>query len=298
MRFARALAASGSVVLVPDVPRWRALEVAPDQTLPTILDGLNLLEERPDVMPGHVAVMGFSFGATLALLASTRPELRDRLAGIAAWGGYADLSREIEFLLTGRHEWRGERLSLEPDPYGRWIMGANYLTAIPRYGDAADVAGALRELAEAAGRKRVYAGDSVYDPLKKELRERLPSGRRELFDRFARLAGAPQPEGMDELAEELTMAVARREPELAWTGRVTGVRTPVVLAHGRGDRLVPFTECYRIRLMLPRDAVQHTAITGMFAHSTPGTITGLLDKGAESLNYLRMLRAVLNLPAG
>src|SRR5690625_5244933 len=36
VRFARAVAASGAVVLVPDVPEWRSLQVAPGATAPTI----------------------------------------------------------------------------------------------------------------------------------------------------------------------------------------------------------------------------------------------------------------------
>ena len=32
---------------------------------------------------------------------------------------------------------------MDPDPYGRWIVGGNYLTRIPGLEDAGDVASAL-----------------------------------------------------------------------------------------------------------------------------------------------------------
>ncbi|HSG47524.1 MAG TPA: hypothetical protein VLA43_06930, partial [Longimicrobiales bacterium] len=130
VRFTRALAEGGCAVLVPEVPEWRELDLSPALTVPTVLacmEGLRGLGNL--VSPEPPGLLGFSFGAPQALSASAHPELRNRLAGVVGFGGYCDLERTIVFQFTGRHEHAGERHYLRPDPYGRWIVGANYLTA-------------------------------------------------------------------------------------------------------------------------------------------------------------------------
>src|SRR5690606_23665177 len=58
-RFARAVAASGAAVLVPDIPEWRALRVAPAVTVDTIRAAILALAERDDTIPGRIGVIGF-----------------------------------------------------------------------------------------------------------------------------------------------------------------------------------------------------------------------------------------------
>ncbi len=134
----------------------------------------------------RIGLVGFSFGSPQALAASAHPDVRDRLAGVVGFGGYCDLERTILFQLTGRHEWEGRVHHLRPDPYGRWIVAANYLTAVPGMEDADEVARGLRRLAALAGDRGVMSWDEQFDPVKKEIRARLGPGRhREVFDLFA-----------------------------------------------------------------------------------------------------------------
>ena len=79
-------------------------------------------------------------------MAATDPRLEGHLAAVVGFGGYCDLTRTFRFQFSGRHEWQGKVESLQPDPYGRWIVGANYLTDVPGYQDADRVAGALSTL--------------------------------------------------------------------------------------------------------------------------------------------------------
>lgn len=157
VRFARALAASGALVYVPEIPEWRALRVAPAITVETIRAAILALDELDEVADGRVGVIGFSFGATQALIAGTDPRVRDRLAAIVAWGGYCDLPRLFRFGITGEHELDGISYSTQPDPYGAWIMGANYVTRIPGHERHQELASALHELASEAGRRSISA---------------------------------------------------------------------------------------------------------------------------------------------
>jgi dienelactone hydrolase len=72
-RFVRAVAASGSSVFVPEVPEWQALSVRPEITLATIAASLDTLSRRPEIIPDRIGVIGFSFGATQALVAAAEP---------------------------------------------------------------------------------------------------------------------------------------------------------------------------------------------------------------------------------
>jgi dienelactone hydrolase len=150
-RFASAVAASGSLVLVPDIPEWRDLRVAPAVTIDTIRAAVRALQQRQDVNHEHAGLLGFSFGATQALIAAVDPDIAGMLHGIAAWGGYADLPSLFEFGMTGFHELDGERRYIDPDPYGSWVMAGNYLPAVPGHEGDKAVADAVHALAIEAG---------------------------------------------------------------------------------------------------------------------------------------------------
>src|SRR5262245_31642645 len=74
-RFARAFAASGPTVMVPDIPEWRDLRVATSITIPTIRAALRDLAQRGGVDHKRVGILGFSFGATQAIVAAADPSL-------------------------------------------------------------------------------------------------------------------------------------------------------------------------------------------------------------------------------
>ena len=88
-------------------------------------------------------------------------------------------------MMTGQHEHNGRQISLRPDPCGRWIVAANYLTDSAGYEGAADVADALRRLAAIAGDTGAPAWSPQYDLTKLQIREGLAPGLRELFDLIA-----------------------------------------------------------------------------------------------------------------
>jgi len=299
IRFARAVAASGTVVLVPDVPEWRDLRIDTAVAAATIRAAVRALQMRDDVAHAHAGLLGFSFGATQALIAAADPEVDALLSGIAAWGGYADVRRLFRFGLTGTHELDGERYSAVPDPYGRWISVGQYLTATPGYEDATDVSAAVRALALEAGRLRVYAGDPALDRLKVSLRGGIAPQRLGLYDALAHPADRPpaDTETMRSLASALADAALRVDPMLDPTPFLSRITTPVLLAHGLDDRLIPFTESLRLQRALPPGVVRRVEVTALFAHSG-GTREGLGPTGyvREAVRFASLLRAVLSLP--
>jgi predicted esterase len=297
-RFARALAATGAVVLVPDIPEWRDLRVATTISIPTIRAAIHSVAQRADVDHGRVGVIGFSFGATQAIVAAADPLIERELRGIAAWGGYRDLHRLFRFGITGEHEFSGVSYRVDPDPYGRWIMGANYLTGIPGFEDYDDVARELRELAMLAGRRRVYAWDPSYDADKQRARDRVVGEHRTVFDLFVPGSGRPVHDlpRAHEIAQGLADAALRAEPLLDPGPALATLRTRTLVAHGRDDRLVPFTESLRLVRELRPGSLDRCTITSLFAHSG-GTEKGLrgLGRAREAVRFFGLLQGIITL---
>jgi len=295
VRFAQALAATNALVFVPDIPEWRDLRLATGVAVPSIRAAVHALAQRPDADPGRVGLIGFSFGATQSLIAAADPDIATILNGVAAWGGYRDVHRLFRFGISGRHELDGREYTIDPDPYGHWIIGANYLPLVTGYEDQADVALALRTLALEAGRRRVYAWDPVYDPLKRELREGLPAPARQLFDIFAPPSGHPirDVDHAAGMGDALAAAALRAEPMLDPGPALARLATPVLLAHGRDDRLVPFSESVRLGRELPARVHRGTAITSLFSHSG-GTQAGLGVFGTvrEGVRFAALLNRI------
>jgi dienelactone hydrolase len=298
VRFVRSVAAAGNIVLVPDIPEWRALRLTPAVTVETIKASVVALQQRDDVDHARAGLFGFSFGGTQALIAVTDPDVHALLHGIAAWGGYADVERLFIYGMTGVHELDGFTFRSEPDPYGAWIIAGQYLTSTPGYEDQHDVAAAVHALAVEAGRRRVYAGDPVFDATKARLRSELPRDLHELFDAIAPPTTHQRRDSgfSRHLALELAKTALRIDPLIdprPWIGRV---RVRTLLAHGRDDRLIPFTESIRLSRALDPATLQSCTITSLFSHSG-GTQPGLGVTGVarESVRFHGILRNIMKL---
>ena len=172
-------------MIIPEVPEWRQLDLAPRLTTPTIRSAIDSLQTTPGVHEGPFGLVGFSFGAPHTVAAAGDPALRADVATAVGFGGYCDPRRTIHFMMTGQHEHNGDTIYLRPDPYGRWIVAANYLTDSVGYEGAIDVADALRRLATLAGDTGTPAWSPQYDRAKVQMGEGLAPDSRELFDLIA-----------------------------------------------------------------------------------------------------------------
>lgn len=293
VRFARSLAHTGAAVIVPEVPEWSALSLAPALALPTLRAAIPALRAQAGVGAAPVGVVGFSFGGPHVVAAAGDPSVAGEVARAVSFGGYCDLERTLRFLFTGEHEWEGRSFAVEPDPYGRWIVGANYLTRTPGYEDAGDVAEALLALARDAGERGTSSLDPVYDGLKRELAERLPPERRPLLEAFAPPAGRPPDRAAaGALLERMIPAIRRVDPTMDPAGRLAAVQVPVRLVHGTEDVLIPWSETLRMAERMRGNADLGVTITPAFAHSSGRRgIAGALSL----LGFLRRLGGVLRL---
>lgn len=298
-RYARALAASGAVVLVPDLPEWRRLNVAPTPTVDTIRAAVLELDSRDMVEHGRIGVMGFSFGGTQALVAATDPALEGHLSGIASWGGYGDMRRVARFMFLGEHELDGRRYTADVDPYGRWILAGNYLTLLPEHRKHTELAGAVLELALEAGRQGIMSWSPETDAMKAAARERLEPRQREVFDLVAPATDArldpEQRQALGDLVERTIERALDHEPLLDPEPYLSRVSVPVFLAHGRDDRLIPWTEMVRLERALPDERVTRSGITTLFSHSFGEKRIPTPDTILEAVRFVRLLNAMIKL---
>ena len=292
-RFVRSVAAAGAAVLVPDVPSWRDLRLDLAAARDTLVDGGHWLASRPEVQ-APVGAVGFSFGATQALMALADPEARRDVGGVVSFGGYCDVERMVRCLFTGEHDWQGVHQRVDPDPYGRWIMVGNYLTRVPGCEHMHEAAQAARALALEAGRRGAFAWEAEYDEMKRQLRDALPREQQEVWDLVApptSLPVEPTPETLG-LASAFAGAVLRADPGLDPRPLLPALRGRIVLSHGRADRLIPYTETLRLREMLPPQADVSTILTGLFAHSMHAGLRPL-ERAREAAIFIRLLNEAL-----
>ena len=295
-RFTRALVETGAVAIVPDVPEWRELDLVPRLTVPTLRAAIAGLRDSGWARDEPVGVIGFSFGAPHAVVATAHPHVVDDVAGSVAFGAYCSLERTIRFLMTGVHDWKGRSYQVRPDAYGRWIFAANYLTAVPEHAHAADVAFALRTLAIHAGDVALASFDTRLDTRKASLRVAIAEDRRWLFDLFAPPSDQlPDPKVAAGTAEALSAAARPADPFGEPARALADVARPVHVLHGRHDVVIPFTEGLRLRAALPGGTWSRATVTRLFGHSGEQSYAAALRSVRELPRLVGALRSLLRL---
>jgi len=296
VRYVRALAASGAAVLVPEIPEWCEMLMAPREAADTLRSAILTLADREETASDRLGAMGFSFGGPPALMAGMDPDLLPHLKVVASFGGYCDLERTLHFLFSGKHDWKGESFDLEPDPYGRWVVGGNYISGAEGYEGEDEVAEALLSLARAAGDLQLPSWETHHEVRKGELEAALPPSRRGLFRAFAPPHGVEVPsDRIGALVPALTRAARRDSPLFDIAPHLPGLKVPVRLIHGRQDRLMPFTETLRLAEAFPPGADVRAFLTGLFSHSQRDTKKTKIRELGEQLWFLRIMSGVLGM---
>ena len=108
-RLAHELAASGMVVVTPDIPELSRFEISPAITDTIERAAVWLATESGLDGDQRIGMMGISFSGGLSLVAAGRPSLKDHVNYVFSFGGHADLPRVLRYLCTG----------IEPMPSGR-----------------------------------------------------------------------------------------------------------------------------------------------------------------------------------
>lgn len=141
-RIARELAASGLIVVTPEIPELTRFEITSGIT-DTIERAAEWLANDSGLSTGKpIGMMGISFSGGLSIVAAGRASLKDKVAYVFSFGGHDDLPRVLRYLCTG----------IEPMPSRRVGLSANEQFVRPPhdYGVAVMVLGLADRLVPAA----------------------------------------------------------------------------------------------------------------------------------------------------
>ena len=248
VQLAHTLAAHGFAVLVPEITSLRRLNVTAGDADP-IADTLrHLASELGSGRPLGVAAISYAVGP--AVIAANRAELKNRVDFLLGVGGYYDTGAVVTFFTTGNFRetredaWR----YLAPNAYGKWVFVRANAT---RLADADDrrllVAIATRRLGDiSADITDLVAGlGSEGKAVLALLDNRDP-------DRVPALLGALPPAIREELA---ALDLSRRD--LGGDGPV------LLLAHGRDDAIVPYSESLALAAAAGRDRAHLYLLDGL-----------------------------------
>lgn len=237
VHFARCLARSGHACLVPHLPALSSGTFVTDD-----LDHIEaVISEAATTRTRPVGLVGFSFGASFALVAAARPAVADVLGAVVAVGGYHDLGALFASHLAAR--------DVEPAMPAAWDE-AIYLRLY-----------LARPHLDALGIDRSVLPE-LEDLLARYCTTATPEEKRRFHD--VHLAHRPVLEtGLAGLDPRLLAA-------LSPAGKLGGVRCPVSIVHSRSDTLVPPDHAVRLHAELvsatPDEQRHQLLITSLLEH--------------------------------
>lgn len=185
--------------------------------------------------PRPIGILGFSFGAGPALLAAADSSIRNRVDVVGSFGGYWDLAHVIAFITTGWYEEDGDWRQRTQQSYNRWKL----LAALAPY--AADPAKRARLERLVDRRLANPTGDVSVDMARLGLEGR----------QLLTLVENRQRDRVADLLVSLNPRIRERLQRLSPSSAITLVRARLLIAHGRDDDSIPYTESVRLARAAP-----------------------------------------------
>lgn len=225
--FARALAATGLVVLTPELSELADYRVTAQGVGVIDASVRYLSAQRAWIDERRVGLLGFSFAGGLSLVAASDPGLQQHLAYVTSVGGHHDLERVLRFFRTNQVSTPAGMRSGRAHDYGLVVLIYGHLERFVPEADLALMRRALRlwlqeehELAWAVASERT-------EPTSELLFERVAQGRLQEL--------GPD---IDALIEHHREQLRRLSP----AGRLGAIHVPVYLLHGASDNVIPSGE--------------------------------------------------------
>jgi len=253
IRFARSLARSGFVVLVPELEGMKSFRIlfSDVDDIVASFTYLRSLKDRVDEM--RMGLLGFSYGAGPTFMAAADPSIRGQVKFLVSFGGYYDPVNVIRFITTGAYEYGTERGFLKPDPYGKWVFFVNNVEHVQNEQDRKLLRAIFEH--EEKGRKKEAA----------DLVGRLSPEGKNLYD----LVVNEDPHRVDLLVKAIDPKLQKYLDKLSIAPVVPAIHAYLLIGHGNTDRLIPYTESLRLADAVKDERKVHVAILKLFSHVDP-----------------------------
>ncbi len=260
VKFARAVAASGVVILTPELKELADYRIDP-RSIETIGRAAGVLSER--VHRTGVGVLGFSFAGGLSLLAAADPRYATSISFVAAVGAHDDLARVSRFFATNEiPDADGKPIHMTAHEYG--ILVLVYAHA-EEFFSAQDT-----DAARDALRLWLWEDRDAARTREKDLSEAGKAKTELLFSSHAAALGP-----------EILKALDHHEAEMSAVsphGHLESLRVPVYLLHGAGDTVIPPSETSWLARDVPAACLQNTLISPAISHVELGGEAGPRDQ--------------------
>jgi dienelactone hydrolase len=252
-RFAEILCRAGFVVFVPEFQGMRSFRVSPtdaDEIQSAYEAFLSRKERRSNTSCG---LFGFSYGAGPAIIAASRPAIREKVRFLVSFGGYYDLQNVLTFIATGHFEFEGKKYFRQPQEYGKWVFLANNLDWVRSPEDRL----ILKRIVQKKLQDEKIRIDSFFPLLG-------PEGRT-ILD----LLTHTEPAQTEKFLKEMPAEIRAVMDSLSVAAALKNLNADMILAHGEDDDLIPFTETLRLSQNAPDPKKVYLQILKSYTHMDP-----------------------------
>jgi fermentation-respiration switch protein FrsA (DUF1100 family) len=265
---AKTLARLRFAVLIPELEGLRRYRVRTSDVR-DVADAFRHLRSLPELQAqDSVGIAGFSYGAGPVLLAALEPSVHKTVEFVVLLGGYYDLRTIVTYFTTGyyrensENEWR----RLSPHPYALQVFTLSNTDLLDRARDRAALRQYVWEIHD-----DVIAAAAVPTNLAPDAKA------------FFALLTNKDPNQVATLIKGLSPRIRNELDGLNPASHdLSRYRAEVIIVHGRGDNIIPYTESVSLARALPNKKAHLYLIDG-FAH---------VDIGLERKDIPRMLRAM------
>jgi pimeloyl-ACP methyl ester carboxylesterase len=246
---ANALARLRFAVLVPEIAGLRRFHTRASHVR-VMADAFRYLVAQPELAPqGRAGFGGFSYGVGIVLLASLEPDIREKVHYLLGFGGYHDITNVVTYFTTGyyREERTGTLKYHRPHYYLKEVFTISNSDLLERTADRARVRALLEN-----------SSDDIDQVLAK-----LAPDARALYE----LVANEDPQRVATLIDKLSPRIRNELQGINPANRdLSQIKAQLILLHGRGDTMIPYTESIAIAQALPKDQVKLILIEG-YAHT-------------------------------
>ncbi len=241
VQLAESIARTGYRVIVPDFPSIRSLEIHKGQE-DEVFSRLELLCEYQKFVPDKFFLMAVSFSSVFAFHAACHARLAKRISGLCLIGGYFNIDTVLSFITQ----------SNRANVYGRLLILKNYYKQI--VSEKIEHQSILERCLLENDKQ-----DTSWDPDVSLDQSNIVE--REIYNALTK-----------EDAREVVFNNVRGVIEQAWSEyklRIDSFQSdvPILLIHGRNDRIIPSGESKRLmRKLVERKVPVYLCITGYLDH--------------------------------